>query len=379
MTAAPLRILHTESSLGWGGQEIRTLTEARGFLDRGHQVKLLTPREARIHDAAARMGIPVEALPIGRKRAGPLLALRGWLARHADDYDVVNTHSSTDSWLAAVALRTLGRGGRAGRGRPGPRLVRTRHVSTPVHETPGTRWLYQTATCHIVTTGEALRERLHRNNGFALETMTSVRTGIDLDRFRPLDQARCRRELGVADRPTLGIVATLRSWKGHDFLLDAWRTVKAAHGDWQLLIVGDGPRRAHLEQRVRDEALADVVFVGNQEDVPPWLNCLDLYALPSYGEEGVPQGIMQAMACGLAVVSTPVGAIEEALQRDRTGLIVPPRDAAALAAAIGRLIDDADLRKRMGAAGHAYAQQQFGIARMLDAMERVFREAVTPR
>ncbi len=376
MAASALRILHTESSTGWGGQEIRILTEARGFLDRGHSVRLLTPREAQIHDAAAKRGIPVEALPIGRKRAGPLLALRGWLARHADDYDVVNTHSSTDTWLTAVALRTLGRG-RAGR--PGPMLVRTRHVSTPVHETPGTRWLYQTATCHIVTTGEVLRQRLHHDNRFALDTMTSVRTGIDLDRFRPLGQASCRRELGVADRPTLGILATLRSWKGHDFLLDAWRTIKAAHDDWQLLVIGDGPRRAHLEQRVRDEGLADVVFVGNQDDVPRWLNCLDLFALPSYGEEGVPQGIMQAMACGLAVVSTPVGAIEEAVQRDRTGLIVPPRDAGALAAALGRLIDEPDLRARMGAAGHAYAQQQFGIARMLDAMEQVFRDAIAMR
>jgi glycosyltransferase involved in cell wall biosynthesis len=116
-----------------------------------------------------------------------------------------------------------------------------------------------------------------------------------------------------------------------------------------------------------------VRFVGNRDDVPLWLNGLDFFALPSFGDEGVPQGIMQAMACGLAVVSTPVGAIEEAVQRDHTGLIVPPRDAHALADALARLMGDTRLRSAMGEAGLAYARTHFGIDAMLDAMEKVFR------
>ena len=142
----PLAILHTESSLGWGGQEIRILTEARGMLDRGHRVTLLTPAEAEISPAAKRAGVPVEAVAIAAKRLGPLFALRGWLARHGKEYDILNTHSSTDSWLSAVACATL---------TDMPALVRTRHVSTPVNNHFSTRWLYDKATAHIVTTGEA--------------------------------------------------------------------------------------------------------------------------------------------------------------------------------------------------------------------------------
>jgi glycosyltransferase involved in cell wall biosynthesis len=363
-----VRILHTESSIGWGGQEIRILTEAQGMVRRGHQVTLLTPPSADIYPAARQRAIPVVALPIEKKRLPALMAMIRWLRAHQREFDVINTHSSTDSWLAALACTWL---------RDAPPIVRTRHVSTAIGRNRPTRWLYQSATRHIVTTGEALRRQLARENGFDLSRMTSVRTGIDLAAFRPVDRAACRRELGVDLRPTLGIVATLRDWKGHDYLLDAWTMLRGKFPAWRLLVIGDGPQRARLEARVAKEGLAGSVrFVGNQDDVPRWLNALDLFTLPSFGDEGVPQGIMQAMACGLAVVATPVGAIEEAVQRDRTGLIVPAKDAAALAQALGRLMGDGTLRSTMGEAGRAYAQAHFGVDAMLDGMEAVFRKAI---
>ena len=207
-----------------------------------------------------------------------------------------------------------------------------------------------------------------------------MRTGIDLALFRPLERSECRRQLGLDELPALGIVATLRDWKGHDYLLDAWAMLRPRFAAWQLLVIGDGPQRARLEARVANEGLAGSVrFVGNQENVPLWLASLDLFTLPSFGDEGVPQGIMQAMACGLAVVATPVGAIEEAVQRDRTGLLVPPRDAAALAQALGRLMADEALRRAMGEAGRAYAQQNFGVDAMLDKMESVFAKVLERR
>jgi glycosyltransferase involved in cell wall biosynthesis len=368
---SPLRILHTESSTGWGGQEIRILSEMRGILDRGHELMLLTPESAEIYPAAQRLRIPVVAVPMLKKRLPPLLALRRWLEQHGRGFSVINSHSSTDSWLAAAACATL---------RRQPPIVRTRHVSTAINNHATTRWLYRQATAHIVTTGEALRQQLHRDNGIPLSRTTSVRTGIDLKRYRPLPQAQCRTALGVAARPTLGILATLRDWKGHDDLLDAWATLRADFADWQLLIIGDGPRRAHLEQRVAQMHLADSVqLVGNQDNVPEWLNCLDLFVLPSFGDEGVPQGIMQAMACGKAVVSTPVGAIGEALQADKTGLMVEPRNPKALAAALARLMGDAALREHFGSAGLAYAQSHFGLDIMLDRMEAVFRQVIAER
>ena len=359
-----LRVVHTEASTGWGGQELRILTEMEGMARRGHRVHLVTPANAQILAAARARGLPADALPIEWKKPPGLAAMHGWLRRNGPGFDVINTHSSTDAWLVALARIAL----------PGaPRMVRTRHLSTPVNRLPTTRWLYQAATAHIVVTGEALKTRLVDHNGYDPSSITSVRTGIDLGRFQPRDKAAMRARCGVDRRPAVGIVATLRDWKGHDYLLDAWSLLGTRAGGWQLLIIGDGPRREHLERRVDEMRLRDTVrFVGNQDDVPAWLACLDLSVLPSYGDEGVPQSLMQAAACGLPSVSTPVGAIAEAVVDGKTGLLVPPRDARALADALERLMRDTAERELIGRAAHAYARAHFGIDAMLDAMETVF-------
>lgn len=340
------------------------------MLDRGHRVMLLTPLDAEILPAARRMGVPVEAIDIEKKRIGPLLKLRNWLMRHGREYDVINTHSSTDSWLVAMASAVLGNP---------PPMVRTRHVSTAINNKLSTRWLYRSATAHIVTTGDALRQQLHRDNGYPLERMTSVRTGIDLARFRPMAKSEMRKKLGVDDRPTLGVLATLRDWKGHQQLLEAMVILRVRFPDWRLLMIGDGPERVRLEASVDALDLrSSVRLIGNQENVPEWLSALDLFTLPSYGSEGVPQGIMQAMACGLPVVATPVGAVGEAVREGITGLMTEPRNPLALATTLASLMSDRALRERMGAAGLAYAQENFGIDIMLDRMLDVFNHVANP-
>jgi glycosyltransferase involved in cell wall biosynthesis len=364
-----VRILHTESSIGWGGQELRILTEMEGMQRRGHRVHLLTADVAEILPAARARGLSADGLAIAYKKPRALREMRRWLRANAREFDVVNTHSSTDAWLVAMAGATIAHM---------PPVVRTRHVSTPVNKSWTTRWLYQRATHHIVVTGEALKAQLVRDNGFDPKRITSVRTGIDLARFRPVDREAARSRLGVDARPAVAIVATLRDWKGHDDLLDAWAGLQVK--GWQLLIIGDGPRRAHLARRVADMALAGSVrFTGNQDDVPAWYACADIAVLPSFGDEGVPQSLMQAAACGLPAIATPIGAIAEAVRDGKTGLLVPPRDVKALTSALSYLMTHDDLRRHMGTAAHEYAHKHFGIDRMLDAMEALFEEAVGDR
>src|SRR6185312_11855034 len=327
--AAPagLRILHTESSLGWGGQEIRVLTEARGVAARGHEVVLAAPSASRIHSEAPAFGVKAIALPIARKGPAGLIALRRFLAR--EPFDVINSHSSTDTWLAALACATLPRA---------PALVRTRHISAPAPGNAATRWLYTRAARRIVTTGERLRAQVIAETGADPARVVSIPTGIDLARFRPGDRRAARAALGLApDTPLVGIVATLRSWKGHRYLIEAMAGIP----DARLAIVGDGPQREALEALVRERGLADRVrFAGNQADVAPWLRAFDVFCLPSYANEGVPQALMQAMACALPVVTTPVGSIEEIVADGETGVLVPPQDVERLRAALGSLLAD---------------------------------------
>ena len=360
-----MRIVHTEASLGWGGQEIRILTEAAGMIARGHSVEIACPREARLFAEAPRFGVPATALPIGRKRPGGVFALRRFLA--ARKIDAINAHSSTDAWLAALASSSMS---------GPPALVRTRHISAPVPRDRLTRWLYTKATAEIVTTGEAIRTQLIRDIGVPPPRVSSIPTGIDPERFAPADRDDARRSLGLPPAvPLIGIVATLRSWKGHRILVEAMTLL--AHRDARLLIVGDGPQRDALRAQVGALGLADRVrLAGNQNDVAPWLAALDVFALPSYANEGVPQALLQAMLMALPCVTTDAGAIGEAAIADHTAVVVAKENAVALAAGIDRILADAALARRIALAGRERALDKFSLAAMLDRMEAVFQRAV---
>jgi glycosyltransferase involved in cell wall biosynthesis len=358
-----LRILHTESSLGWGGQEIRVLTEARGVARRGHEVALAAPAESRIFAAAARYGVEAIALPIARKRLSGVAAIRALLARRG--FDVVNTHSSTDTWLAAIARKALARA---------PSIVRTRHISAPVPRNRATRWLYNRATACVVTTGERLRRQVIDETGLEPARVVSIPTGIDLERFRPGERCAARAATALPEEADIvGIVATLRSWKGHRYLLEALASLERANV--LLVVVGDGPQREALERLAGQLQLgARVRFVGNQEDVAPWLQSLDLFCLPSYANEGVPQALMQAMACALPVVTTPVGSIDEIVADGVTGVMVTPENVPSLAAALRELLDRPERRRELGERALATARERFGEALMVERMLDVFHQ-----
>ena len=357
-----LRVVHSESSCGWGGQELRILTEAAGMQDRGHKLRLVCPSHAPIYEQADRFSIATDALPIARRNIKGLWSVMSWLKQH--DVDIINTHSSTDSWLFAVAAKLL---------RKQVRIVRTRHVSAEVDRDLFTRWLYTRGADVVVTTGKKIREMLIETNGFPDSQIVSIPTGIDTNRFARGERNIRRSQLGLpSEKKIIGIVATIRSWKGHRFLVDAFHQLQ--RDDVHLLIVGDGPIRHVVEQQIRDLNLTQhVTMPGNQEDVVPWLQALDIFAQPSYANEGVPQSILQAMGCCLPVVSTSVGSIQEALIDGETGIIVPAKDRWALTRALDRLLDDTVRREQMGEAGRRRVVAQFGIESMLNRMEQVFQ------
>lgn len=337
------------------------------MLARGHRVQIWAAPDSTILVEAAARGLPQRALPIGRKTLAGLLALRRAIVEAGPD--VINTHSSTDTWLAALA--TLGL-------RAAPPIVRTRHISAPVPRNLASRWLYQRATRHIVTTGERLRASLIHDNGFDARRITSVPTGIDSAQFHPGDKADARRALGLEPSARyIGIVATLRSWKGHLYLLDAFARLAPEDAGLRLLIVGDGPMHDVIVDRIKALGLTDnVVLAGRRKDVPAWLRALDIFCLPSYANEGVPQALVQAMLTGLPVVTTAVGSITEAVSDGCTGRIVVERDVEQLVAALRQVLCDRVLAEKLGQQARAWALQQFELTTMLTRMEDIFRQVI---
>ncbi len=223
-----------------------------------------------------------------------------------------------------------------------------------------------------------IRTHLIEQLGLSPEHVVSVPTGADISRFQPGDSTAARTKLGLPlQAPLVGIVATLRSWKGHRFLIAAMNDARLANA--RLVIVGNGPQDSALREQAAASGARDrVIFAGQQQDVVPWLQSFDVFALPSTGNEGVPQALTQAMARGLAVVSTPVGAIPELVEDGKTGLIVPPQNVEALASALVRLLGDPALAGRLGTAGRERVVAGFTSTAMLDRMEALLGEAARP-
>lgn len=363
-----LNIVHTESSCGWGGQEMRILSEAAGLLERGHQVSLLVPEEAPIYEQARRRNIPVTALPIVKKSPRALLSMVNWLRHHQPD--IINTHSSTDSWLVALANTLLG---------ADVPIVRTRHVSVAVARKLSNRWLYGRSVTKVVTTGESLRAELIKQLDLLPNHVVSIPSGVDLDHFNratSCNVSSLRESIGLpAGGKVIGIVATIRSWKGHDDLLTAFEKAAMVRDDLWLLIIGDGPYAPVFKEHVDASPYRErILMVGQRQDIPELLTLLDIFVLPSYANEGVPQAVMQAMAMALPVISTHVGAINEVVNNNISGFLVTPRDTEALAARIIDLVDDPAKCREMGEQGRRIVEQQFSRVTMLDKMEAIFRE-----
>ena len=359
-----MRILHTESSLGYGGQEIRIVNEACGLRDLGHEVSILCPAEAQIGELAEEQDLPVQRLPIGRKKVSAVFTLQRWLKNNPQD--VINTHSSTDSWLVALATRLLAKR---------PAVVRTRHISAPIADNFSSRWLYTKSCDHLVTTGEKLRQELITVKRFPASHITSVRTGIDLVYFKPQDKQQCRQKLKLdEDAFIIGIVATLRSWKGHRYLLEAFK--QFSNPGSLLLIVGDGPQWDALHALAESLQLQDrVIFTGRQKNIAEWMNAMDVFCLPSYANEGVPQTLMQSQACGIPAITTLNGSINEAIIPGETALIVEPEDSTAILAALEQIHNDTETRLKMSAASISHASQNFSRQQMITKMEAIFRVA----
>lgn len=369
MTAPPrtYTILHTEASLGWGGQERRIVAEAQAMVRRGHRVLVAADPRSQLAVRAPQAGLPFFPLACGgRRNLGALWALRRLLARQ--QVEILNTHSSLDSWLGAMAV--LGR-------RRQTKLVRTRHLSTPIQTSFPTRWLYQQADA-IITTGAAIKTLISTRAQVPPARIVSIPTGVDLERFHPdvsADRAGNLPQTWAPDVPIIGVVAVLRSWKGHLYLLEALHHIQQAGVAAHLLCVGDGPYRVVLEPRIAALHLGDSVWLaGYQEEVPQWLALMDIVVLASYANEGVPQCLLQAMAMGKPVVGTQCGGSPEIVLPEVTGLLVPPQDSRALAQALLRLLQDPAGRRRLGTNGRELVARQYSVSQMAAAVEEVYAQ-----
>jgi len=340
-------VLHTESSHGHGGQEIRTLAETRWLIDHGWRSLIVCQPDSPLLAEARASSIPVEAVRMGSAiDIGAIVRLRRLMRERG--VSLVHTHSSVDSWLGGVAAKSLGRP-----------VVRSRHVSIPIRRR---RALVYRLADRIITSGEGVRAMVI-GAGITSERVVAISAGVDSARFHPgVSGKAVRDELGLGAAPVVGLVANVRGSKGHNVFLDAARAVLAVAPETRFLIVGDGVGFDDVKDRVRQLGLeAEVRLTGFRRDIPEVMAALDVLALPSIRSEAIPQVIPQALAVGTPVVASTVGGSPELIRDGENGRLVPPADPAALADAILALLREPERARAMARAGQVMVQARYTI------------------
>jgi glycosyltransferase involved in cell wall biosynthesis len=208
-----------------------------------------------------------------------------------------------------------------------------------------------------------------------------IYNGVDMP--KPLtNRGAARRALGLDQHALIiVVVANLIHYKGHrDLLRGLGQVARQLPSPWRLLVVGrDEGLRSNLEGVARNEGIADnIQFLGQRPDALRFLAAADFGVLTSH-EEGFSNVIIESMAAGLAMVVTSVGGNPDAVIEERTGLLIPPRDPAAIGQAVLRLARDPNLRKALGDAGRSRVEREFSIDRCVRAHHDLYQTLLAKR
>lgn len=234
------------------------------------------------------------------------------------------------------------------------------------------RHAYRFATKVVANSG-ASRQILIQE-GLAPESIAVIPNGLDPGGF-----ALSERHAGMPWPLSVLTVANLRPEKNHTTLLAAAALLRNEFPDLQFRIAGDGPERARLEAEVAARGLqGQVTFLGHRDDVPTLLREADLFVLPSLSE-AFPNSALEAMAAGLPVIAGAVGGLLDLIEDGRTGLLVPPESAGALASAIRQVITDPARAARLGERARAHVAGRYSFERMVASFEELYLAGIGSR
>lgn len=357
----PLRVALMIECDGPGGAELMMLDLATELRARGHAVLPvnLAAGTGWLGDRFRAAGFEPTTFDLHRAIDFPAVRqltsiLRGFRA------DIVHSHEFTMAIYGAAAAR-----------RAGARHVITMHgglyYSLKWRRRAALRWAVRRSDALVgvsAATAGALRHHLGDARVHVIPNGIPLRTGT---------RDRVRRELAIApDELLIVSVGNLYPVKGHAVLIDALAMLRERSG-WRLAIAGRGEEEPRLRAQAAAAGIGDRIhLLGFRDDIADVLAAGDLFAMPSLSE-GLPLALVEAMSFGLPVVVSRVGGVPEVVTDGVEGLLVPPSDSAALAAAIRSLLDDTALRNRQGDAARTRALRDFAIGTMVDRYERLYR------
>jgi glycosyltransferase involved in cell wall biosynthesis len=372
VSASALRIEMILPSMPRAGMEMVTAALGRALHKRGHHVGFTCIEGiGEVGMALRRDGFRVVHVDTPGLRPNLVpRELGGWF--RTIEPDVVHIHSGV--WLKA-AQAAHHAGVRS--------TVYTLHGIRPVENwyTPWYNRLAAMRTGHMVAVSGSLRNYLVHRIGVPQERVHVVHNGVSTESFQPRPRSgRLRRELGIPEHArVVGCVARLHPVKNHDLLIDAFARVRQQHPDAFLLLVGDGARRAELQQKIQDLQLQHAVRItGEMDSIAPLYNEMEVFALSSH-IEGTSISILEAMASGVPVVATAVGGNPALLDGGHRGLLAPAGDVQEFAKAILTLLAGDELRQRLSEQGRTDVASDYSVEYMAEQYEHVYIAAAKPQ
>jgi len=382
-----VKVLRVIARLNMGGPALHVAYLAAGLRDRGYDTTLVAGTLARGEDSmsfvAEDLGVRVERIADLSREISPLRDLRSVfaLARviRRERPQILHTHTAKAGAVGRVAALL------AGDARP-PIVVHTfhGHVLRGYFDALRTygfrlleRWL-ATKTTKLIAVSPQVRDDLVALGVAPAEKFVVIRLGIELEErvsASPAARTEARRLLGVPDDAfVVGWIGRMTGVKNTDDVLAATKLLRDRGVDGWLLMVGDGPDRERIERRAHELGIVKrCLFLGYQEDVAPWYQAFDAMILPSVNE-GTPVSAIESLAAGRPVVATRVGGVPDVVEEGEDGFLVEPGDAAALADRLAKLAGDPELRERMGDYGRARVPQRYAVDRLVDDVDRLYRE-----
>lgn len=373
----PLNIVHLISARLFVGEAARVVDLAQAQIEAGHHVKLVVRAKMTLANECGRRTMPYESVNYASKFRpwrdySDVRLIRKTIAgQHAD---IVHTHRGKDHWLGAWALWGM---------RSRPLLIRTRHVVTPIKDHLANRYLFNRMTDGVICVSRAVEEVVRRDLSYYRKPIVTIPGGIRTQTMHPDCNAMAqelRERLHI--KPTtriLTVLARLASIKGQQYIVQAMPEILAAHPDTVLIIAY--PRQSHyraeIEQEIERLGLRNHVrWLGKLDNVSPLLLLADVGIIASVGSEGWSRVAVESMHLGLPLVSTNISSLPEIVRDNETGLLIPPRDAGAIARAVNRLLGDDDLRARFGTAA-IEAAKPYSYTRLRDDMIAFYRELLS--
>lgn len=364
----PLRIAYVVKSMVVGGSQTH-LTQVLRFLDRDRfdPVLYCLTGEGALLETVRGLGVPVKA-PAARLsfKGSALVARTITLARalRQQRADVVHSYLLRANLVGSVAAR-LARvpvvlsSKRGCHERRGFELVSAKVANALSHR--------------VMVNAEAVREFVHANEGCPKDKMTVIPSGVDTDRFRPLAGAGFKARLGLPeDGPLIGIVTRMRVRKGVEEFIRAFGRVRQTHSDAHAAIVGEVDLDDGLQALVRGLDLEKhLSLLGRRSDMPEVYSAFDVFVLSSH-DEGMSNAILEAMAMERPVIATDVGGTGEVVRHGHSGLLIPPKDPEALAAAINGMLAQPARAREMGRLGRRIVEDGFSAHAMVRQMERLY-------